>query len=164
MLLNLQLFAGSLTVTVNKDAHMTTASASPSSSLAKDDKVTLTLTPASGYEVAEIEVIAGGISHIYQGETVWFEMGEADVELYVKSQANNKYKIVENCYVAVNGSVTRLQKNMQFVYGKTGAVIDVDSTPTAITLSADLIENLLESGVIVKDSPAWSGEEEPAES
>lgn len=163
MLLNLQLFAGSLTVTVNKDANMTTASASPSSSLAKDDKVTLTLTPASGYEVAEIEVIAGGISHIYQGDTVWFEMGEADVILYVKSQANNKYKIVENCYVAVNGSVTQLRKNMKFVYGKNGAVIDVDSTPTAITLSADLIANLLESGVIVKDSPAWSGEEEPEE-
>ena len=48
--MDLQLFAGSLTVTVYKDSGITTATASPSSSLAEGDTVTLTVTPASGYE------------------------------------------------------------------------------------------------------------------
>ena len=163
-IMDLQLFAGSLTVTVKKDAHMTTASASPSSSLAAEDKVTLTLTPASGYEVAEVEVIAGGITHIYQGDTIWFEMGSSNVELYVKSKPNNKYRIVENAYVNLNGTETKLTRNMQYVYGPSGAIVDVDSTPTALTLSADLIANLIQSGVIVKDAPAWKGEAEPEDS
>ena len=52
--LNLQQFAGTLTVTIIKDdnSHWTAASASPASSLAKDDSVALTVTPASGYEAA----------------------------------------------------------------------------------------------------------------
>lgn len=160
MEINLQYFAGSLTVTVYKDAGMTTASASPSSSLAKDDKVTLTLTPASGYEVADVEVISGGVT-ILEGETINFLMGETDVVLNVKSQADNKYKVVENCFTCLNGTVVKLQRNMNLVYGATGAIIDVNGTPTAITLSADLISNLLASGVIVKDNPAWHGEPEP---
>ena len=37
----LDLFAGSLTVTVYKDSHITTATATPDSSLAKNDEVAL---------------------------------------------------------------------------------------------------------------------------
>lgn len=159
MEMNLQYFAGSLTVTVFKDSGMTTASASPSSSLAKDDTVTLTLTPASGYEVADVEVISGGVT-ITEGETISFAMGEADVVLYVKSHSTSKYKVVENCYCAVNGTVTRLQRNMEIVYGVNGAIVGVKGTESTISLSADLIANLLASGAIVKD-PAWHGEPEP---
>ena len=158
MEMNLQYFAGSLTVTVYKDAGMTTASASPSSSLAKDDTVTLTLTPASGYEVADVEVISGGVT-ITEGENVTFKMGEADVVLYVKSHSTSKYKVVENCFCAVNGTVTRLQRNMEIVYGVNGAIVGVKGSETTISLSADMIANLLASGVIVKD-PAWHGEPE----
>ena len=159
MEMNLQYFAGSLMVTVYKDAGMTTASASPSSSLAKDDKVTLTLTPASGYEVADVEVISGGVT-ITEGETISFLMGEADVILNVKSHSTSKYKVVENCYCAVNGTVTKLQRNMEIVYGVNGAIVGVKGTESTISLNADLIANLLASGVIVKD-PAWHGEPEP---
>ena len=56
--IDLQLFTGS-SVTVYKDAHMTTASASPASSLEEGDTVTLTATPASGYEIDDIEYGAG---------------------------------------------------------------------------------------------------------
>lgn len=159
MEMNLQYFAGSLTVTVYKDAGMTTASASPSSSLAKGDTVTLTLTPASGYEVADVEVVSGGVT-ITEGETIGFKMGETDVVLYVKSHSTSKYKVVENCFCAVNGTVTRLQRNMEIVYGVNGAIVGVKGSETTISLSADMIANLEKSGVIVKD-PAWHGEPEP---
>ena len=79
--LNLQIFAGGHTVTVHKDAHMTTASASSTSDVQKDAEVTLTLTPASGYEVAEIEVISGGVTITTEDDTTGFVMGNEDVVL-----------------------------------------------------------------------------------
>lgn len=159
MKLNLQLFAGGHSVTVYKDAHMTTASASSTSDVQKNATVTLTLTPASGYEVANVEVISGGVT-IYQGDNVTFTMGEENVVLYVTSQATNAYKVVENCFVSVNGTVTNLVRNMTLIYGVNGAIVGVDGTASAISLGADVLANLVASGVIVKD-PAWKGEEEP---
>ena len=147
-MMNLQWFAGSLTVTVLKDANITTATASPASSLAKGDTVELTITPASGYELDEIEVISGGVT--IDMEDLEFDMGESNVTLFVKSKANNLYKVVENTFVSVNGTVTNLVRNMTIVTGKNGAVVDVESDGTALTLSADIIANLLESGVIIK--------------
>ena len=70
--------------------------------------------------------------------------------MFVKSKANNLYKVVENTFVSVNGTVTNLVRNMTIVTGKNGAVVDVESDGTALTLSADIIANLLESGVIIK--------------
>ena len=163
MKMDLQYFSGSLTVTVYKDSHMTTASASPASSLAKDDSVELTLTPADGYEVADVEVVSGGVTIYDDGTDITFTMGESSVVLNVKSQKNNEYKVVENCFVCVNGTVTNLKRNMKVVEGANGAVVGVECTPSTLTLSADIIGNLLASGVIVKASPAWSAPEPPAE-
>lgn len=147
-MMNLQWFAGSLTVTVLKDANITTASASPASSLAKGDTVELTITPASGYELDEIEVISGGVT--IDMEELEFDMDESNVTLYVKSKANNLYKVVENTFVCVNGTVTNLVRNMTIVTGKNGAIVGVESDGTALTLSADIIGNLVESGAIIK--------------
>ena len=151
--LNLQQFAGTLTVTIIKDvnAHWTAASASPASSLAKDDTVALTVTPASGYEVDEIEVIAGGVTIDYDPDDGYsFTMGESNVTLFFKSKADNVYKVVENVTVNVNGTKTDLTRNMSLEYGPNGAVIGVSASGTAITLSSEIVSELVKAGTIVK--------------
>lgn len=159
--LNLQLFTGS-TVTVYKDAHMTEASASPNSSVAKDATVTLTLTPASGYEVKDIIVIAGGVTVHQDNTTISFACGETDVVLYVTSQKTNEYKVVESCNVYVNGAKTQLVKNVKPVYSANGALADVECTPTAVTLDAAIVADLVAEGILVKDNPAWKGTPTPS--
>ena len=159
--LNLQLFTGS-TVTVYKDAHMTTASASPNSSVAKDATVTLTLTPASGYEVKDIIVIAGGVTVHQDNTTISFACGETDVILYVTSQKNNEYKVVENCNVYVNNAKTQLVKNVTPVYAANGGLADVGCSPTAVTLDAAIVADLVAEGILVKDNPAWKGTPTPS--
>lgn len=151
MKLNLQLFAGTLTVTMYKDSGITTATASPDSSLAKNDAVALTITPASGYELDEIEVIAGGVTPEFKNNAWGFKMGEADVVLNVKSKGEAMYKVVENTFTCVNGTVTNLVKNMQLVVGPNGAIVDVSCTGTDLSsLSADIIAALVASGAIIK--------------
>ena len=147
--MNLQLFAGSLTVTVYKDSGMTTASASPASSLAKGDTVTLTLTPASGNEVDKVIVLSGGVT--VDMATKKFDMGESNVVLCVTSKDATTYKVVENCYCNVNGTVTNLVRDMKIVKGPNGAIIGVDSTGTDLgSLNADIVSQLVASGVLVK--------------
>lgn len=152
MKLNLQQFAGSLTVTVIKDvnANWTAASVSPASSLAKDDTVTITATPASGYEIDEIEVIAGGVSIYDDDGTLKFDMGESNVTLFFKAKKNNLYKIVENTFVSVNGTVTQLTRNMMIRYSPAGAVIGVDGDGSEVSLSVDIVNALIKSGALVK--------------
>ena len=159
--INLQLFTGS-SVTVYKDAHMTTASASPNSSVAKDATVTLTLTPATGYEVKDIIVIAGGVTVHQDNNTIRFACGETDVILYVTSQKNNEYKVVETCNVYVNGAKTQLVKNVKPVYSANGGLADVECTPTAVTLDAAIVADLVAEGILVKDNPAWKGTPTPS--
>ena len=159
--LNLQLFTGS-TVTVYKDAHMTEASASHNSSVAKDATVTLTLTPASGYEVKDIIVIAGGVTVHQDNTTISFACGETDVVLYVTSQKNNEYKVIESCNVYVNGAKTQLVKNVKPVFSANGALADVECTPTAVTLDAAIVADLVAEGILVKDNPAWKGTPTPS--
>lgn len=146
-MMNLQLFAGSLTVTVHKDAGMTTASASPASALAEGDTVTLTLTPATGKEVDQIIVLSGGVT--VDKATKKFTMGESNVVLAVTSKASNLYKVVENCSVCINGAKTEFTKNMVLEIGKTGAVVGVQCEGTAITLN-DGVQNLINQGILVK--------------
>ena len=148
--LNLQMFTASGTVTVYKDAHMTTASASPNSEVAKDDEVTLTLTPASGYEVDEVEVIAGGVE--INMTTKKFTFGTDNVVLYVKSKKSTMYKVLEPCYVCINGgSVTRLNKNTKLVHAANGAIVDVQTSGTDLaSLNADALAALIASGAVVK--------------
>ena len=152
MELNLQRFAGSMTVTVIKDANAnwTAASVSPASSLAEGDTVTITATPATGYEIDEIEVIAGGVSIYDDDGTLKFDMGESNVTLFFKAKANNLYQIVENTFVSVNGTVTRLTRNMMIKYSPAGAVIGVDGGKDTVSLSADILSALVKSGAIVK--------------
>ena len=160
--LNLQLFAGGHSVTVVKDAHMTTASASSTSDVQKDATVTLTLTPASGYEVADVQVLSGGVTIHQDDDTVSFTMGEADVVIVVTSQANNLYKVTESCNVWVNGTKTALNKNVDPVYAANGAICDVNCSPTAVTLNAEIIADLVAEGILVKDHPAWVGTPTPS--
>ena len=151
MKLNLQMFAGGHSVTVYKDAHMTTASASPYSDVAKDATVALTITPASGYELAAIEVVAGGVTITETSGSYSFTMGEADVVLNVTSKKSTMYKVVENTITSVNGTVTKLTRNMMLKEGPNGAIIGVDCTPTDLgSLSADIIAALVASGAIIK--------------
>lgn len=151
MELDLQKFAGTLTVTMYKDAGMTTASASPSSSLAKNDAVALTITPASGYELDEIEVIEGGVTPEFKNNAWGFKMGEDDVVLYVKSKGSAVYKVVENTFTCINGTVTNLVRNMKLVTGPNGAIVGVDCNGTSLSsLSADIIAALVASGAIIK--------------
>lgn len=147
--MDLQLFAGSLTVTVYKDSGITSASASPSSSLAEGDDVELTITPASGYEVKEILCLAGGVT--VDPEDYTFEMGDSNVTLCVVSKDATTYLVTENCYTNVNGTVTNLTKNMKIVKGPNGAIIGVDSKGTDLgSLSADIVAQLVATGVLVK--------------
>ena len=159
--LNLQLFAGGHSVTVQKDAHMTTASASSTSDVQKDATVTLTLTPASGYEVADVQVLAGGVTIHEDSDVVTFTMGEADVVIVVTSQANNEYKVTESINVYVNGTKTALVKNVTVVYAANGAIADVECSPTAVTLNAEIIADLVAEGILVKNHPAWEGTPTP---
>lgn len=146
--LDLQHFAGSLTVTVYKDGNITTASASPASSLAKDDEVELTITPASNKELDQILVLAGGVT--VDPETKKFTMGESNVVLVVTGKANNIYKIVENTEVIINDSKTTLQRNMMLEVGPNGAIIGVTCDGTALTLDSEIIAQLKKTGAIVK--------------
>ena len=146
-IMNLQLFDGH-SVTCYRDAGASAFSASPNSSVAKDAEVTLTVTLASGYEVDEYEVIAGGVT--VDPATKKFTMGEADVVINLKTKANNKYKNVENSDVWVNGSKTALQRNMTLEKGLNGAIVGVTSNGTAITLSSEIVADLVKAGTIIK--------------
>ena len=160
--LNLQLFAGGHSVTVVGDSHMSAASASSTTDVQAEATVTLTLTPASGYEIAEVEVLAGGVTVHQDDDTISFTMGSSDVVISVKSQKNNEYKVTESCNVYVNGTKTALVKNVTVVYAANGAIADVECSPTAVTLNAETIADLVAEGVLVKNHPAWEGEPTPA--
>ena len=148
--LNLQQFAGGHSVTVYKDSHVTTATPSSDSDVQKNADVTLTLEFGTGYELDEIEVVAGGVTVELDDSTWGFKMGEADVVLNVKSKKNNAYIVTENTYVWVNGSGTELLRNMKIEKGANGEIFAVTSTPTALSISADVIASLVKQGVLVK--------------
>lgn len=147
--IDLQLFAGGHNVTVVKDGHMTTASASSTSDVQKNADVTLTLTPASGYELDKIEVLSGGVTITKTDDTYGFKMGEADVVIVVYSKANNLYKITESVDTWVNDTKVQLTKNVKEVYTANGALADVECTPTALTVTP-AIQSLIDAGIVIK--------------
>ena len=147
--LDLQRFTG-ITVTCYNTGNFTAFSASPNSSVAKDATVTLTVTPASNYELDEIEVVSGGVTIKHENSAYTFTAGDTDVVLVAKAKKNNLYKITENTFCSVNGTVTKLQRNQIIERGKNGAIIGVKGTPTAVTVSADIIAALVESGALIK--------------
>ena len=147
--LNLQLFAGGHSVTVVADGGFSAASASSDSDVQKNTTVTLTLTPSSNKEIASVEVLSGGVTLTVTSGTYSFTMGEADVVIVAKSKADNLYKITENREITINGTKTRLTKNIKVVYAKNGAVCDVECTPTAVAAS-DVVQGLIDEGVLIK--------------
>jgi len=139
------------TTTIYKDANVSTATASPTSgTVAEGATVTLSLTFASGYELDKIEVVSGGVT-VEIDESITFEMGDANVVLNVTSKKSKLYKVTENVYTCVNGTVTNLTRNMVIGYGKTGAIVDVSCSGTDLSsLNADVLAQLVDEGVLVK--------------
>ena len=84
MKMRLDLFAGGHSVTCYKDAHMTTFSASSTSDVQAEATVTLTVTPASNYELDEIEVISGGATSEDDSGTKKVKMGDASAVIFIK--------------------------------------------------------------------------------
>ena len=148
MELNLQYFAGGHSVTLYKDAGVTTFSASATSDVAKDAEVTLTVVLGTGYEVDEYEVISGGVT--VNASTKKFVMGEENVVIYLKTKGNNKYIVTEPVEVNINGTKTNLAKNVQLQLTSSGKVYGVSVTGTAITFDAAVIAQLVAAGVLVK--------------
>ena len=148
MELNLQYFAGGHSVTLYKDAGVTTFTASADSDVAKDAEVTLTVVLETGYEVDEYEVIAGGVT--VNASTKKFTMGSDNVVIYLKTKANNKYIVVEDTDVNINGSATHLAKNIKLQTTANGGVKGVTVSGTAITFDAAVVAQLVADGVLVK--------------
>ena len=148
MKLDLQYFAGGHSVTLYKDAGVTTFTASADSDVAKDAEVTLTVVFASGYELDEYEVIAGGVT--VNPSTKKFTMGNENVVIYLKSKADNKYAVVEDTDVNINGTKTHLAKNVTLQKSANGGVYGATVSGTAITIDAATVAQLVSAGVLVK--------------
>lgn len=147
MKLDLQYFAGGHSVTLYKDAGVTTFTASADSDVQKNAEVTLTVVLETGYEVDEYEIIAGGVT--VNASTKKFTMGEADVVIYLKSKANNKYIVTEDTDVVINGTKTHLGKNIKLLENK-GHVYGANISGTAITFDAAVVAQLVADGILVK--------------
>ena len=99
----------------------------------------------------DVEVVSGGVTIDYDPNDGYsFTMGESNVVLNVTSKKNNLYKITENTWVWVNGSGTELKRNMKYVRHNNGAIVDVESSGTAVTVNADVVAKLIEAGVLIK--------------
>ena len=111
MKMKLNLFAGSYTLTVYNDGNFSATSASPSSSLAKDDVSTLTITANSNYELDDIEVISGGCTIQDDSGTKKVKMGDASAVIFIKGKKSNNYMVTEETMIDINGTRTVLHAN-----------------------------------------------------
>ena len=150
--MNLQQFTGSYTVTLYQDGNFSAASASPSSSLDTNDKSTLTLTASTGYELDRVEIVSGtGAEVIFESNAWKIKVGSASVVAKAFAKKNNLYKIVENVTVSVNGAApTELQRNLVVTRGATGAITAVTTSGTEVSVSADIVNSLVNQGILVK--------------
>ena len=149
MKLNLQHFDDpTYTLTLYKDSGVTSVTGSKTSGLAQNEECTLTITLETGYELDNVEVIAGGAT--YNATTKNVKMGQANAAVMVHSKKNNVYKVTESVTVNVNGSKTNLNRNMKLVEGASGAIVDVDCAGTEVTVSADVIASLVAQGILIK--------------
>lgn len=144
----LDLFAGGHSVTVVADAGMTTASASATSDVQKNAEVTLTLTPDTGYEVKEVEVLAGGVT--YNPSTKKFVMGDADVIIVVRTRATTSFLVTEEIMLAVNDTRVQLHKNAKVVLTPNGVpkAVIADGGAATITLN-DAVQSAIDQGILV---------------
>lgn len=147
MKLNLQQFAGSLTVTIHKGSGITAATATPASGLSEGDSVALAFTPATGKKVDKVINLTTGAT--YPSNVSGFRMPASSVVLAVTSKDNNLYKVVENCSVNVNGRKIELTRNMTLEIGKTGVVIGVECEGAPIEMNEG-IKNLIDQGILIK--------------
>ena len=145
MKMRLDLFVGH-SVTCYKDSHMTTFSASPYSSVAAETEVTLTVTPASGYE-AQIEVISGTVT-IANNK---FEMPDSDVVLFCSSKKNNMYMVTEECMASVNDTKVVLHQNSIVTLTPNGVPKSVSAYNggTEVTVTP-AVQSLIDQGILVK--------------
>lgn len=144
MLLDLQMFAGGHSVTIQKGDNVTTATASSSSDVQKDAEVTLTIVVADGYK-PEYQVIAGGVT--LNPATKKFTMGEADVVIVVTAKATNVYRVTEECVVNINGNRKELHRNVKLTYSANGAIKEAITDGTTIS-DASQVEALIKAGLI----------------
>lgn len=151
MKMNLKLFSGSYTLTVYNDGNFSATTASPSSSLAKDDKSTLTITANSNYELDDIEVISGGATIIEESGAKKVKMGDASAVIFVKGKKSNNYIVTEDTSVCVNDSKTVLHANTTVQVAANGAPIGVTVKNGGTVISAsDAVNNLIAAGALVK--------------
>lgn len=144
----LDLFAGGHSVTVVSDEGISAASASATSDVAKDAEVTLTVTAASGYEIKEYEVLAGGVT--VDPATKKFTMGESNVIIAVKSRATTSYLVTEETMVNVNDNPVRLHKNAKVVLTPNGVpkAVIADGGAATVTMN-DAVQSLIDQGILV---------------
>lgn len=145
----LDLFAGGHSVTVYGDSGVSAVSASATSDVQAEAEVTLTVTLASGYEVTEYECVTGGVT--VDPASKKFEMGSENVVLFVKTKANNKYLVTEECMASVNNAKVVLHKNAKVVLTPNGVPKEVvaESGGASITVTP-AIQNLIDQGILVK--------------
>ncbi|MCR5566201.1 MAG: hypothetical protein K6F61_05065 [Clostridiales bacterium] len=149
--LNLHLFDSTYSVTCYKDAHASAFSASPNSSVATDADVALTVTPATGYEVDEIEVIAGGVTITEEGGSYGFKMGTANVVLNLKTKKSTLYMVTEECMASVNGTKVVFHKNVKYEITPNGVIkgVNIESGGADVTVTA-AVQELINQGILVK--------------
>ena len=151
MKMKLNLFSGSYTLTVYNDGNFSATSASPSSSLAKDDKSTLTITPNSGYELDEIEVVSGGCTIQDDSGTKKVKMGDASAVILIKGKKANNYMVLEETMIDINGTRTVLHANTTVQVSKHGVPTGVTVKDGGTVISAsDAVDQLIAEGVLVK--------------
>lgn len=145
----LDLFAGGHSVTLYKDSHVTTFTASSDTDVAKDAEVTLTVVIADGYEVAEYEVIAGGVT--VDPATKKFTMGNENVVIFLKTKADNLYMVTEDTMASVNDTKVELHANTIYQRTPNGVIKGVTAKDggAAITDSA-AVQQLIDQGILVK--------------
>ncbi len=146
--LNLHLFEGGHSVTLYYDSGVTAASASASSDVAANTEVTLTVTLATGKEIDEYEVIAGGVT--VNASTKKFTMKTADVVIYIKTKAKNTYMVTEEAMVNVNDTKVILHKNAKVICTPNGVpkAVEAEEGGTTVTLN-DAVQSLIDQGVLV---------------
>jgi hypothetical protein len=146
--INLHLFddPATYTVTIYKDSGITTATASADSG-ATGTEITLTITPASGKELDEIQVLAGGVT--VNKATGKFTIGSANVVLNITSKADNLYRVTEECSVCVNDVKQTFHRNVVLQITPMGGIAGATCEGTAITLN-DGVQQLIDTGVLVK--------------
>lgn len=146
----LDLFEGGHSVSVYGDAGVSAVEADETTDVQEETEVTLTVTLKTGYEIADYEVIAGGVTVDPEEKT--FEMGDKDVVICVKTKADNLYRVTEECFTCVNGAVIRLHRNTNVILTKNGAPVDlvIEGGGAAVASVTEAIKSLIDQGILVK--------------